>query len=84
MDITQMLDLTTSREKLLQDAKGTWRIGTIDVSMLVFSAIFFYLFATHPDSIRNLVFGAGGLAIWRMNRIDTRLDAIVKLLDREG
>ncbi len=87
MDINHALELTDRREKLLADAKDKWRIGTADISMLFIAAVFFSVFATHLDATNNwvnLLMGAGSLALWRINRLETRLDAIIKLLEREA
>ena len=82
-DAMRALDGTARREELLRDARGTWRVGLADIGSLLIAGLFFYFYAMHPDSTRDLVFAAGSLMIWRANRIETRLNAIVKFLERE-
>lgn len=81
--IAQALDRTTRREKLLEEARGTWRLGWNDLWLGLTSAMFLYLYVTHPDPMR-FVFFVCILIAWREKRIESRIDAIVRLLDREA
>jgi hypothetical protein len=83
-DVVRSLDSTTRREKLLAEARGTWRISTGEAGWLLVSAGFLYITATNPSATSALVFMVGSLIMWRVTRLDSRLDAIVKLLEREG
>jgi len=82
--IAQALDRTARREKLLEEARGTWRIGWNDVWLGLTSAMFLYLYLKRPEDPIQLVLLACILVAWREKRFESRLDAIVRLLEREA
>ena len=81
--ITEALDRTARREKLLRDALGSWRLSWNDLSSGLTAAVFLFLHLRSREVFWLVAFG-GALLMWRNNRIESRLDAIVRLLDREA
>ena len=81
--IAQVLDRTARREKLLEEARGTWRLGWNDVGSLLAAGLFLYSYYPYRDPI-SLVTTAVIVLVWRDKRIASRIDAIVRLLEREA
>jgi hypothetical protein len=82
-EITQALDRTARREKLLDEARGTWRLGWNDVWFVLMSGLLLYSYFRNNDRVSLAAF-AGLFLVWRDKRLESRIDAIVRLLDREA
>lgn len=82
-ELARELDRTARREKLLDEARGTWRVGWNDLWSVLAAGLFLYSFFRYGDQISLVVF-AVIILVWRDKRIESRIDTIVRLLDREA
>jgi hypothetical protein len=80
--VTEALDRTGSRRKLLSEARG-WRVSWNDLGPALLAALMLFLFLKFRDVVDLALLG-GVILVWRDKRMAARLDAIVHLLDREA
>jgi hypothetical protein len=82
-EIARALDHTARREKLLRDARKSWRLSWSDLGSGMSAAVLLFLYFTSNQGFYLAAFG-GAILVWHVNRIEARLNAIVRLLDREA
>ncbi|HKW01312.1 MAG TPA: hypothetical protein VJN96_15915 [Vicinamibacterales bacterium] len=66
----------------MRDARRSWRLSWNDLGSALTAAVFVFLYLKSGEASWLVVFG-GALLMWRDKRIESRLDAIVRLLERE-
>ena len=81
--ITEALDETLRRDEPLREAKGSWRLSWDESGPALAAALLLFTYFTSHDAVDLAYFG-GVLLIWHDKRIAARLDAVVRLLDREA
>ena len=81
--IIEVLNKTVRREELLGDARGSWRLSWSDLGSGLTASLFLFLYLTSREVLYLAAFG-GAMLMWHDKRIERRIDAIVRLLEREA